>query len=106
MFQVVDPMYRDALRAKLALLGSRAEESAMTIAEQLHEEGRQQGHQEGRQQGRQEALATAVRSLLIGKFHMLEASDEARLRAATVEALDRYLRRVLSASSPADVFED
>jgi len=78
----------------------------MTIAEQLHEEGRQQGHQEGRQQGRQEALATAVRSLLIGKFHMLEASDEARLRAATVEALDRYLRRVLSASSPADVFED
>ena len=118
VFQVVDPMYWDALRAKLALLGSRAKESAMTIAEQLHEEGRQQGHEqgrkegrqqgrkEGRQQGRHEALVTAVRSLLLGKFHALKARDEARLRAATAEALDRYLQRVLSASSPADVFVD
>ena len=130
VFHVVDPRYRDALRAKLALLGSRAKESAMTIAEQLHEEGRQQGHQEGRQQGhqegrqqghqegreegrqegreegRQQALVAAVRQLLIGKFHALEARDEVRLSAATLEALDRYLQRVLSASSPADVFGD
>jgi hypothetical protein len=41
---------------------------------------------------------------LIGKFHALEARDEARLSAATMEALDGYLQRVLSSSSPADVF--
>jgi len=105
VFHVVDPRYRDALRAKLALLGSRAQESAMTIAEQLHEEGLQQGLQQAREEGRQ-ALVATVRSLLVDKFHALAVGDEARLRAASAEALDRYLRRVLSARSPAEVLAD
>lgn len=106
----------------------------MTIAEQLHEEGRQQGHQQGLEQGlqqglkqgleqgrrqgqkqgrrqglehgRHQALVTALRTLLIGKFHALSVRDEARLRAATAETLERYLQRVLSARSRADVFID
>jgi hypothetical protein len=65
----------------------------MTIAEWLREEGRKEGR-----------LAT-LRSLLLYKFQTLDADAEARLQAATPEALDRYLRRVLTADSLAAVFK-
>ena len=114
MFRVVDPVYREVVRAKLEALGPHIQESIMTIADQIHEEGRKQGREEGRRQGRKEgrkrgrrdALAAAVRSLLVRKFHALAAADEARLRAAKVDALDRYLQRVLTADSLAEVLAD
>jgi len=90
LFQVIDPMHLDALRAKLCKLGSHTEEVAMTIAEYFHEEGR---------------IAT-LRSLLVFKFQAFGAEYEARLQAATPEAIDRYLRRLLTADSLAAVFED
>jgi hypothetical protein len=98
MFRVVDPVYWDLLRAKLHLLDPHAEEAAMTIAEMLHEEGRAKGHEEGR-------IAT-LRGLLIFRFEALDAATEARLRSATPEAIERYLRRLLTADSLAAVFED
>ena len=102
LFQVLDPLYFEAVRAKLQKLGTQSREIAMTIAEYLEEQGRQKGREEGLQQGR---LAT-LRSLLIYKFQVLDAGSEARLHAATPEAIDRYLRRVLTADSLAAVFED
>jgi hypothetical protein len=66
----------------------------MTIAEYLEEKGRQQGH------------VDMLRKQLVYKFHALDAATEARLQAATSEALDRYVRRVLTADSLAAVFED
>jgi hypothetical protein len=75
-------------------LGPAAEEAAMTIAEYLHEEGRKEG-----------CIAT-LRSLLVLKFQTLDADHEARLHAATPEALDRYTQRLLIADSLAAVFED
>jgi hypothetical protein len=92
MFRVIDPMNHDQLRAKISKLGPHAEEIAMTIAEQWHEEGR----------------IAALRSLLSSKFGLqsLDATYEARLQAATPAAVDRYLRRVLVADSLAAVFED
>jgi hypothetical protein len=98
MFRVIDPLYRDELRAKIRMLGRDSEEIAMTIAEQLHEEGRARGRQEGR-------IAT-LRSLLLFKFQTLDAAAEARLQAATPEAIDRYLQRVLVADSLAAVFAE
>ena len=72
----------------------------MTIAEQLIEEGRQEGRAEGRQEG--------LRRQLLFKFKLpiLDAAYEAQLQAATLEALDRYLERVLTADSLAAVFAD
>jgi predicted transposase YdaD len=102
MFRVVDPMNQDQLRAKIRLLGPHTEESAMSIADKLHEEGRQ----EGRQEGRREARIATLRSQLLFKFQALDATYEARLHAAPAEALDRYLQRVLFANSLAAVFED
>lgn len=100
MFRVVDPVHREMLRAKIRLLGSRAEEIAMTIAEQLIEEGRQEGWEKGR-------IATLRRQLAF-KFQLqtLDPAYEACLQAATPAALDRYVERVLIADSLAAVFAD
>ena len=108
MFRVVDPVHREALRAKIRPLGSRAEEIIMTIAEQLIEEGRQEGREEGREEGRQEIRIASLRRLLVLKFKLpiLDPAYEMRLQAATPEALDRYLERVLTADSLAAVFAD
>ena len=94
MFRVIDPLYRDELHAKIRTLGRDTEEIVMTIAEQIHEEGRQEGR-----------IAT-LRSQLLFKFQTLDAAAEARLQAATPEAIDRYLQRVLFADSLAAVFAE
>jgi Putative transposase, YhgA-like len=93
LFEVLEPRYFDAVRAKLQQLGARSKEISVTIAEYLREEGRKEGR-----------LAT-LRSQLLYKFQALDAEAEARLQAATPEALDRYLRRVLTANSLAAVFK-
>jgi hypothetical protein len=106
LFHTLDPVYFDIVRAKLEQLGTRSREIAMTIAEFLEEQGRKQGREEGRHEGRQEARLTTLRTQLVYKFGSLDAVSEARLRAATPEALDRYLQRVLTAASLDAVFED
>jgi hypothetical protein len=47
-----------------------------------------------------------LRSLLAFKFQAVGAEYEARLQAATPEAIDRYFQRLLTADSLAAVFED
>jgi hypothetical protein len=39
MFRVIDPSYRDQLRAKVRKLSPRLQEVAMSIADLLHDEG-------------------------------------------------------------------
>jgi predicted transposase YdaD len=110
MFQVIDPMKHEELRAKIRTLGSRSEEVAMTIAEYLRKEGRKEGLkkglEKGRKEGRKEGRVAALRSLLTFKFQTVGAEYEARLRKATPEEIDRYLRRLLTAKSLAAVFAD
>ena len=104
LFRVIDPMHHSELRAKIHLLGPRAEETAMTIAEQLHDEGLAKGREEGREEGR----IAALRTILVVRFgaQALDATYDARLQAATAAAIDRYLQRVVVAESLAAVFED
>lgn len=78
----------------------------MTIAEYLHKKGRKEGLKEGRKKGLEQGRVATLRSLLIVKFQTLGAAYEARLQAATPEAIDRYLQRLLTADSLAAVFED
>jgi hypothetical protein len=72
----------------------------MTIAEQLHEEGFVKGREEGR--------VVALRAVLVSRFgpQALDATCDARLRAATAAAIDRYLQRVGVVDSLSAVFED
>jgi hypothetical protein len=102
MFQVVDRVNHDDLRAKIRELGSRPQGVAVTIAEYLHEEGRKEGLEQGLEQGR----IAALRKLLVFKFQTLSDEHEARLQAATPEAVDRYLMRLLTADSLTAVFAD
>ncbi|HWO26024.1 MAG TPA: Rpn family recombination-promoting nuclease/putative transposase [Kofleriaceae bacterium] len=130
LFEVLEPRYFEAVRAKLQQLGTRSKEIAVTIADYLKEQGRaegreqgrlegrkqgrqegrkqgrKQGRQEGHQEGRQEGRRATLRSQLLYKFQALDATAEARLAAATPAALDRYLRRVLTADSLAAVFAE
>lgn len=108
MFRVLDPVHHDQLRAKVRQLGPHAEEIAMTIAEQWHEEGRQEGRQEGIAKGREEGRIAALLSLLRFKFgpQALDAAIAAHLRTATPAAVEHYLERVLVADKLAAVFAD
>jgi hypothetical protein len=115
MFRVISPLHLEPLRAKLrTLLGSRTEKLAMTIAEQLRKEGiqeaiktgREEGLKKGLKKGHEEGRLATLRSMLLFKFHTLGAKHEARLKAATPEAIDRYLQRLLTADSLAAVFDD
>jgi hypothetical protein len=136
LFRVIGPVHRAELRAKIGQLGPRAEEISMTIAEQLHEEGLEEGLakgleeglakgleeglakglEEGLAKGLEEGLAkgleegriVALQSMLVARFgyQALDAAWEARLRAATPGAIDRYLQRAAFAESLAAVFED
>ena len=90
LFHVLEPLYFEAVRAKLQTLGTRSKEIAVTIAEYLEQKGR---------------LAT-LRTQLVYKFQALDPEYEARLQIATSEEIDRYIRRVLTADSLAAVFED
>jgi len=110
MFRVIDPVNLEALRAKIHSLGSRIEEVAMTIAEYLHNEGLDEGHKKGLEEGLKTGLKKGridtLRSLLVLKFQGLGAEDEACLQAASPEAIDRYLQRLLTADSLVAVFAD
>jgi hypothetical protein len=89
----------DASRGKLrAALAPKAEEIAMTMAEQLRAEGRIEGRAAG--------LAGVLRRLLVVKFGAVDAEHEARIRAATPDQLDRFLDRVLIADTLAAVFTE
>lgn len=80
----------------------------MTIAEQLYNEGFAKGLEEGRAELREEGRIAALRIILVSRFgsQALDATCEARLRAATAAAVDRYLERVGVVESLAAVFQD
>lgn len=61
--------------------------------------------EEGREEGRREERRTTLRRLLALRFGPLDAEVEARIAAASYDALERYLARVLSAGSAAEVVE-
>jgi predicted transposase/invertase (TIGR01784 family) len=88
-----------AFRGKLrAALAPKAEELAMTIAEQLRAEGRIEGRAEGR--------ADVLRRQLAIKFGAVDVEHEARIRAATPDQLDRFLDRVLITDTLTAVFAE
>ena len=77
----------------------KTEETEMSIYDAILAEGRAEGLAQGQ--------VAALRSLLTFKFRLkaLDERYEARLKAATPDAIDRYLQRVLVADSLAGVFE-
>ena len=58
-----------------------------------------------RAEGQLEGRVEMLRKLLLVRFLVLAPKDEARIAEATIDALDRYAERVLTATTIADVFE-
>lgn len=61
---------------------------------------------EGRMEGRMEERRAVLRRLIEVRFGKVMREHDARLAAASPEALDRYLERVVSAASIDDMFAD
>jgi hypothetical protein len=83
-----------------AIPSPRIREAAMTIAEQLRQDGLQEGLQEGLQ--RQRALLQRQITLKFGQLH---PSLRQRLEQADFDALDRLAERVVTANSLEEFLE-
>lgn len=101
MFRVVGSTYRTDLRVKLRALTLFSEDAQMPIYGILDEKERAETLAQGHAQGRIEVLRTMLRY----KFRDLDAATEARLQTATTADVKRYCRRLLTADSLAEVFE-
>lgn len=99
---VTGDMHFEEFRATIREQLPEAGEIAMTIAEQLRQEGLQQGLQQGRQQ---ERAAVLLKQLTL-KFGSLPPACVTRIEAASYEQLERYIERVLTAESLEDLFAD
>jgi predicted transposase YdaD len=75
----------------------------MTAGQRLIEQGRQQGVEQGRQQGHQEMLLRLLRQ----RFgHAVNAHVEQRIATASVEQIEAWSVRLLSAATLAELFAD
>ncbi len=79
---------------------TQVETIAMTYKERLIQQGIEQGIEKGETKGARHVLAKLLRL----KFGALDGATESRLEAATLEELDRWSERVLTAESLDAVF--
>jgi flagellar biosynthesis/type III secretory pathway protein FliH len=85
----------------------------MSTADKLRQQGREEGFAEGKAQGEAEGEAkgqVAGRAALLLKqltlkFGKVSATTKRRVTRATIEQLDAFAARVLSAQAPDEVFE-
>ena len=80
-------------------LGPRAEEAFMTGAQILRAEGEAKGRAEGKAEGEAKGKAEVLLKLLELKFGSAPAATIERVRAAKIEELDRWVERIINASS-------
>jgi hypothetical protein len=95
---VTDDLHLEVFRAKLAEQAPEVARAAMTIAEQMRREGEAKGRAEGR--------AEILTKLMTLKFGAVAPGFVTRIEAGTSDELDRWVERVLTATSVDDVFAD
>lgn len=96
-------LHLSEFRAILQGQAPTAEAVTMTIAEQLHAEGRAVGKAEGRAVGQ----ADSVLVLLRARGLLVTPGVQRRIESCTeAETLERWLVRAATASAAADIFED
>ncbi len=86
---------KEELKTFFTELGPRTGEAFMTVGQILREEGRREGRAEGEAKGRAEVLARLLRV----KFGAVPEEALARLQSASIEQLDSWAERVLTANS-------
>ena len=84
-------------------LGPEAKEAVVTTGQQLIEQGREQGIQQGIQQGSQRVLLPLLRQRFGDE---VDSQVEQRIAGASVEQIDTWTTRLLSAATLAEIFAD
>jgi hypothetical protein len=91
----------DLIEQLLLVVGEEDREDVVTAGEMLIERGRQEAREEGRA-----TLQGILLKLLRARFGALPRSAAARVRAADPAQLERWLGRVVTAPSLADVLAE
>ncbi|MGC4070870.1 MAG: Rpn family recombination-promoting nuclease/putative transposase [Polyangiaceae bacterium] len=102
LFTVAPKLDIDDLRKRVHQAIPESEELVMTLAQKLRQEGRQEGEMRGIDKGCRNVLSRQLEL----KFGPLDADDLARINAADKSTLDRYIERVLTATSVHEVLRD
>jgi predicted transposase/invertase (TIGR01784 family) len=101
VLQVSEHVERNALKALLAReIGPETEEAIVTAGQLLIEQGRQQGREEGRLR-LQELLLQLLRERFGGQ---VDAHVEQRIATASIEQVETWTRRVVSAATLGELF--
>jgi len=87
-------------------LGPEAKDAIMTAGKRLIEQGRQQGVEQGIEQGRQRFQELLLRLLRQRFGKEVDTRVEQRVATASVEQIEGWSARVLSAARLAEVFVD
>ena len=95
---MTDGLHFEAFRAKMRKQAPEAEQAAMTIAEQLR--------QEGEARGRVKERVAMLTKLLTLKFGPLSSEHERVISEASAEQLEQYVERVVRAARLDDVFAE
>ncbi len=101
---VTDESERDELVAVFKSLGPGPEEQAMrSVAELFRDEARAEAEAKGRAEGRSEGLRAALRKQMKLKFGSVSDTVNGRIDEASIDELDRWVERILGATSAEDV---
>ncbi|MFO0755873.1 MAG: Rpn family recombination-promoting nuclease/putative transposase [Byssovorax sp.] len=80
-------------------LGQKAKEAAVTIADQLRREGHKEGLQKGLQKGKKDTLLAQLGA----KFGKVPRAVVVKVNAASTAEIDRWIKRILTADSLAEL---
>lgn len=112
ILEVSEQVTPEALQALLEReIGPQAKDTIVTAGQQLIQQGLQQGLEQGRQlgveQGRQQGVQELLVRLLRQRFGaQVDLQVEQRIGTASVEQVEAWSIRVLSAASLAELFAD
>jgi hypothetical protein len=107
ILEVNDHVEREALQALLEReIGPEAKEAIVTAGQQLIEQGRQQGIKQGIEQSRQRAQEVLLRLLRQRFGDEVNAHVERHVATASVEQIETWTTRVLSAATLAELLAD
>jgi predicted transposase/invertase (TIGR01784 family) len=99
----VSKLEPESLRSFTHQLGPQVEEHLMTTLEKLQAEGEARGLAKGEAKGKAEGKAELVLKQLALRFGGMPEGVEQRVRHATLDELDTFAERVLSATALDDV---
>jgi len=104
ILEVNDHVERETLQALLEReIGPEAKGAMVTAGQQIREEGRQEGRREGRREGE---CAVLLRQLRRRFGDAVNTDIEQRIATASIEQIDTWTERVLSAATLTELLAD